>query len=147
MDREISFRGKRLDNGEWVCGNLIQIDEGGSQSFIFPFYKYASSLTCAQIVSMFMVAVDPATVGQYTGFCDKNGVKIFEGDVVFAGYGEYYQGTHEHSTTIIIDMADYEALNALCNANVVEVIGNIHDNAELLKEGQEWLKKILNNII
>ena len=137
MDREISFRGKRLDNGEWVYGNLIQMDEGGSQSFIFPFYKYASSLACNQIVSMFMVAVDPTTVGQFTGLCDKNGVKIFEGDIVFAGYGEYYQGQHEHSATMIIDMADYEALNALCNANVVEVIGNIHDTPDLVKEEAE----------
>ena len=137
MDREISFRGKRLDNGEWVYGNLIQMDEGGSQSFIFPFYKYASSLACNQIVSMFMVAVDPTTVGQFTGLCDKNGVKIFEGDIVFAGYGEYYQGAHEHSATMIIDMADYEALNALCNANVVEVIGNIHDTPDLAKEESE----------
>jgi len=59
MDREILFRGKRLNNGEWVCGNLIQMDSEGSQSFIFPFYKYASSLTCGQIVSMFMVAGRP----------------------------------------------------------------------------------------
>ena len=78
--------------------------------------------------------VDTSTVGPVTGLFDKHGVKIFEGDVVFAGYGEYYQGIHEHSTTIIIDMADYEALNALCNANVVEVIGNIHDNPELVKK-------------
>ena len=71
---------------------------------------------------------------QFTGLCDKDGKKIFEGDIVFAGYGEYYQGQHEYSKTIIIDMADYEALNALCNANVVEVIGNIHDTPDLETE-------------
>ena len=81
MDREMLFSGKRLDNGEWVCGSLIQMDSEGSQSFIFPFYKYASSLTCGQIVSMFMVAVNPATVGQFTGLTDKYGKKIFEGNL------------------------------------------------------------------
>lgn len=81
MDREISFRGKRLDNGEWVYGSLIQMDNVGSQSFIFPFYKYASSQTCGQIVSTLMVAVDPATIGWYIKLGDKNGVKIFKGDI------------------------------------------------------------------
>ena len=81
--------------------------------------------------------VDPATVGQFTGLTDKNGVKIFEGDIVFTGYGEYYQGQHEYSKTIIIDMADYEALNALCNANVIEYIGNIHETPDWAKEESE----------
>ena len=123
MDREILFRGKREKNGEWVTGDRVG----------YPGYVMIWDLNDKG--SGYVVS--PATVGQYTGLCDKDGKKIFEGDVVFAGYGEYYQGTHEHSTTIIIDMADYEALNALCNANVVEVIGNIHDTPDLVKEESE----------
>ena len=131
MKREILFRGKvtkvpkymqdknRMSVGDWVYGSYVD----------YP---------VAQIFDLEdEYIVDPATVGQFTGLCDKNGKKIFEGDVVFAGYGEYYQSTHEYSTTIIIDMANYEELNALCNANVVEVIGNIHGSPELAKEEAE----------
>ena len=124
MEREILFRGMD-DNKRLIQGYFFQIWED-----CFILWGTTNGVPN-------MTQVDPATVGQFTGLCDKNGVKIFEGDVVFVGYGEYYQGTHEHSTTIIIDMADYEALNALCNANVVEVIGNIHDTPDLAKEESE----------
>ena len=126
MKREILFRGKvtglplylqdKKKVGTWVYGS------------------YLSYPTAQIVVLEDEYVVDPATVGQFTGLYDKNGKKIFEGDVVFAGYGEYYQSTHEYSTTIIIDGANYEELNALCNANVVEVIGNIHGSPELAKE-------------
>lgn len=147
MDREISFRGKRLDNGEWVYGNLIQMDEGGSQSFIFPFYKYASSLACNQIVSMFMVAVDPTTVGQFTGRCDKNGKKIFEGDIVTYPDGDGgYEYCDETINSGVVTWGDESALFYITNnysaefpdmwdcVDEMEVIGNIHDNPELAKE-------------
>ena len=125
MDREILFRGMN-DNKRLVQGYFFQIWEA-----CFILWGTTNGVPN-------MTQVDPATVGQFTGLCDKDGKKIFEGDVVFVGYGEYYQGTHEYSTTMTIDMADYEALNALCNANVVEVIGNIHDTPDLrLKEESE----------
>ena len=130
--REILFRGKD-GHGRWRYGFYFEQKEweGGIT------HCMSRSNIDGPLRAVCHVEVDPATVGQYTGLCNKNGVKIFEGDIVFAGYGEYYQGQHEHSATMIIDMADYEALNALCNANVVEVIGNIHDNPELLKEESE----------
>ena len=124
MSREILFRGMD-DNKRLIQGYFFQIWED-----CFILWGTTNGVPN-------MTKVDPTTVGQFTGLCDKDGVKIFEGDVVFVGYGEYYQGTHEYSTTMTIDMADYEELNALCNANVVEVIGNIHDTPDLAKEESE----------
>lgn len=127
MKREILFRGKSVNTGEWIEGDGIHYPKSIN-------YLGTCWIDGMEDRANDWIQVDPATVGQFTGLCDKNGKKIFEGDVVFAGYGEYYQGTHEHSTTIIIDMADYEPLNALCNANEVQVIGNIHDTPELATE-------------
>ena len=124
MDREILFRGMD-DNKRLIQGYFFQIWED-----CFILWGTTNGVPN-------MTKVAPATVGQFTGLCDKDGVKIFEGDIVFTGYGEYYQGRHEYSKTVTIDMSDYEALNALCNANIVQVISNIHDNPELVGEEQK----------
>ena len=131
MDREILFRGKRVDDNQWTEGFLSFIYTDGRNSNGFIYTDKAQIYSPVEVRSHDVYA---STVGQFTGLCDKDGMKIFEGDVVFAGYGEYYQSHHEQSATMIIDMADYEALNALCNANVVEVIGNIHDTPDLETE-------------
>ena len=148
MDREILFRGKRLNNGEWVCGSLIQMDSEGSQSFIFPFYKYASSLTCAQIVSMFMVAVDPATVGPFTGLTDKSGKKIFEGDKLTTDLFRPYVVVIFRDGCFMFNCNDggkdyWDIMlpimkEAQTQTLYHEVIGNIHDTPDLgLKEEAE----------
>lgn len=81
MEREILFRGKRVDNGEWVEGYFIKYQPCASEERIIygivP--EYASAL--------YLNEIDPSTVGQYTGLTDKNGVKIFEEDVVRTQYG------------------------------------------------------------
>lgn len=69
--REFLFRGKCLDNGDWSFGDLVHDDRCGI--YIFPIY--AENFYTEY-------AVDPSTVGQYTGLEDRNNIKIFEGDLI-----------------------------------------------------------------
>ena len=125
--REILFRGKRKDNGEWVCGNYGFNDTFTTENhYIFQNKAWE-------------FFVDPATVGQYTGLTDKNGKKIFEGDII----GFYIDGK------LVVDgFVEYGQFNCTCCNGVYgwhivagdirwvedyEVIGNIHDNPELLE--------------
>ena len=143
MEREILFRGKDIGGKSWFYGSYLKTDDNtnecfGRKNIIIRHQIVQYEAGDWNLGGWAYYDVIPETIGQFTGLTDKNGVKIFEGDIVFAGYGEYYQGQHEHSATMIIDMADYEALNALCNANVVEVIGNIHDTPDFgLEEESE----------
>jgi uncharacterized phage protein (TIGR01671 family) len=74
--REILFRGKRVDKGEWIEGDLIRI---GGTYFIA---REARSLTDYPQ----RILVDPESVGQFTGLTDRDGTKIFEGDLVYSSF-------------------------------------------------------------
>ena len=114
--REILFRGKD------VCGRWF---EGG----------YYENNTGKYIVTPAFVGclVDPETVGQYTGVTDKNGVKIFEGDIVRERGGESCQGYYEIDNVLIVKIPDTLVNFEMSYDCEREIIGNIHDNPELLE--------------
>lgn len=145
--REILFRGKRINNGEWVSsGNLITFnDEGEGKQFFIPEAnaKCTSSHDEQDNIIAFpsgvFYKVDPKTIGQYTGRTDKNGKKIFEGDVCrFYGtdgcsdYVVFWDDTVSQWTVRQIDLGAKDVLDSYF-AECCEVIGNIHDTPELLE--------------
>lgn len=131
--REILFKAKRIDNGEWVEGNYVKkYDLSGKRHLILYVDNY---------VRWKCVGIDPKTLCQFTGLYDKNGKRIWENDVVWL----VYDGK-EHIYQIIWDNSelDFKATNGeenygsnfeylLC-FDEIEVIGNIFDNKELLQE-------------
>ncbi|EPS8735746.1 YopX family protein [Listeria monocytogenes] len=145
--REIEFRGNRIDNGEWIYGNLMQFED--SATFIFADErKGASTLTYAHFIINNMHAIDEKTVGQYTGLKDKNGKKIFEGDIVafseddfhvFNSQVEYFSEVGYPAFDIKVPSTYYFDSNVFSEVSMsglyeIEVIGNIHENPELLEE-------------
>lgn len=122
--REILFRGKRLDNGEWVeSGNInTQTDMYGKEHTYMGLYETSNFAPLQRTI--YWVEVIPETVGEYVGFEDKTRKKIFEGDVIEV-YDRRYQ---------IIDIRRFHLF--LDCVNKAKVIGNIYDNPELL-EGKD----------
>lgn len=133
--REILFRGKRVDNGEWVYSSFLMQDKEhkllSAEVELFDGEKWR--------------AVIPETVGEYTGLTDKNGKRIFEGDIVryrpeywcepLQSVVEYCADKWNYPAFDLKDH-DYEANGLQCahEEGCCEVIGNIHDNPELLED-------------
>ena len=135
--REILFRGK-THKGEWLYGSL-EIKYGWR---IIEGERQIDHRICD--VNDKCENVDPTTIGQYTGLTDKNGKKIFEGDIVAGAVhwlGRMKNGVvtfRDGSFGLIWYRGDIEQFNpftSMCNVEY-EVIGNIHDNPELLKGGE-----------
>lgn len=132
MNREILFRAKKVDGGEWVEGYVVQ------RYGAWFIYDIKNADTCRQ--NSYLVYSD--TICQYTGLTDKNGKRIFENDIVFVtdengctgqidtGYGEidflkglwYISGRVQNGLYDIYDVFE------------IEVVGNIFDNSEFLEE-------------
>lgn len=117
--REILFRGKRTDNDEWVEGYYVcNITIKNTYHYIFP------KNTCEGTI------VIPETVGQYTGLTDKNGKKIFEGDIIVDNFFKLLPNK-PHIAKF------YESNRYGVKENLeFEIQGNIYDNPELLKENE-----------
>ena len=142
--REILFRGKRLQGGEWVEGYFFKSDinkrerESGKATLIFT-PDCDTFIMVPECHNSFMVVSD--TVGQYTGMKDKNGKRIFEGDVVKVLQGKdkdiAYVGFENGAFMLYPKTGNiYERTlwEYWYNDWDVEVIGNIHDNHELLEK-------------
>lgn len=156
MTREIKFRGKHVDNGEWVYGAFVPdaLETPDNDLITWGFIRRYNR----DIRKMETIEVSRESVGQYTGLCDKNGKKIYEGDIVVIP-GQYiwfddgkpnYRGTVEwiYSQWQVVahcvnkdkrGMSDgiNEGLNDIGydegDESCWEVIGNIYDNPELLE--------------
>ena len=115
--RKILFRGK-TDKGEWVYGDLSQHKTGKR------FIKCGSATQSYE--------VRPETVGQYTGLTDDNDNKIFEGDIVKC-FSSDYVGNPKIDTITVKDMIDYNTMVYLNCSDRLVIIGNIHDNPEMLR--------------
>ncbi|EAC2528877.1 hypothetical protein GLX70_05840 [Listeria monocytogenes] len=135
--RAIGFRGKRIDNREWVYGNLMQFED--SATFIFADErKGASTLTYAHFIINNMHAIDEKTIDQYTGLKDKNGKKIFEGDIVNCMFFDRMVGSIVgviNYVDCVWAVSDFKnkLLYQLIDVDNIEVIGIIHENLDLLE--------------
>lgn len=134
MMREILFRGKAINredgfyyrtnykNGDWVYG-LITKNYNKE-------YDFGAEMT--NEIGISGIEVDYKTIGQYTSFTDKNGKKIFEGDICHFCGGAYYLGVWEYDLVREVKI-DFDSLAFLENSENIEIIGNIYNNPELLK--------------
>ena len=123
MTREIKFRGKRTNNGEWVFGDYSR-------------YSEEKSIIMVDLLEQEDYWVPSETVGQYTGLKDKNGVEIYEGDVCKLIFNivvvDFTSGSFKFRR---IDKEDvfFPVCDFTINQCFPEIIGNIHDNPEMLR--------------
>lgn len=138
--REILFKAKRIDNGKWVEGYYA---ERNGKPFIGIDISISIDIFevfCTPVIRWF--EVDPETLCQFTGLCDKNGKKIWENDILMAHLDEFYpeDATYETVEWGVAGWVAHEA-NSIdrqyldeFDTEHFEVVGNIFDNPELLQE-------------
>lgn len=144
MNREILFRGKSANTGEWVEGFCVQFGETYSNIII----REIGKLNLYGVVPIYEhEIVISETVGQYTGLKDKNGRKIFEGDIVrrFSRNGQeimsYVVEWYSDCCMFVLDCIDFDMEFdtdfTVFYGDEFEIVGNIHDNPELVRKDEE----------
>jgi len=121
MNREILFKAKRKDTNEWVYGNYVYTE-----------YEDKHYITQQLENTHQLIEVIPETVSQYTGLNDKNGKKIFEGDIMKnrkGGIGIVKYTRYAETVLDFINDVSMSGFNPAILRNY-EVIGNIHDKKE-----------------
>lgn len=133
--RTIKFRGKRIDNAEWIYGNLIEQYTHESN-----YVKVGFAIQVKEGNSFVSHDVYPETVGQLTGMAGKDAKLIFEGDLIRISEdkGWYAKENPENIGVVTWGRGNYFSNGTFCEYNVyawlhsIEVVGNIHDNSDLL---------------
>ena len=134
------YHGKRSDNGKWVEGYFFETNTPVYRAFIITNMSVDITDGCTDILDFNIVEVDPETVGEFTGLTDKNGKRIFEGDIVKYGDTVHKVVFENRNKTAYFGLV-YSPLETLPfghyqDLRQIEIIGNIHDNPELLKGGE-----------
>lgn len=143
MERQIKFRGKRIDNGEWVVGDLLHIAGGcliyfGSDTDTTEPDIEKSSLIAVEFFKDEIAVVAPNSVGQFTGLLDKNGKEIYEGDILGCPEDNYFLNEAVIFTEGCFMVKDDYTTTPMCaiDAQYRTVIGNIYDNPSLISDKQ-----------
>lgn len=144
--REILFRGKRIDNGEWVLSHNIMVFKDGECQRTFmagetenPIQVNVSpngNLGLLNALECGLPLIDNSTIGQYTGLTDKNGKNIFEGDILYSDICKSKVVVYDEESAAFC-LYDKSIVSpqylGRYNTEYFEIIGNIHDNPEMLK--------------
>ena len=142
--KQILFRGKRIDNNEWVHGFYFESLADGMKHCYIKYETWDEGFVTYEVI--------PETVNQFTDLCDKNGKKIFEGDIISAtaldtgeeqraviGFGNFID--ENNNDKYIGFFIEFDGIKTTITQlsmeeckNRIEVIGNIYDNPELLED-------------
>lgn len=141
MTRTIKFRGKDIKTGEWVYGDILHAQNYDPNTRTATKSENLIIVTGEVGERSYVADIIPNTLGQFTGLHDKNGKEIYEGDIlrICKRHGGSKEEVRWHRDGFYIDE---DALGWIYLRKLEyqpQVIGNIHDNPELLKGGEEWL--------
>lgn len=135
--REILFRGKWMRNDKWVEGFYARLHDGKGNISHRIYSGYAES-DCGDFYPEWF-EIDPSTVGQYTGLTDKNGKKIFEGDIVqfrtrSSTFNPLYVRWYEETAQFIVTETNCVRSYPMDRSWEYEILGNFYDNIDILRE-------------